>query len=190
MAAKSNGSVLLTVCGGTFPVNNILKSCGLAVAVISLSACATITRGTKETFKVVTTPTAAAVALSTGERCTSPCSLKLKRKTEFTVTATKNGYKPATVKIESKIKGGGVAGAAGNIIFGGIIGGVVDGTNGSMRDLTPNPLYMTLQQADGSPAASLETAVPTTAVAAESISEAPAAASDGAAVAVPAPGSE
>lgn len=126
-------------------MNNIIKSCGLAAAVISLSACATITRGTSETFKVITTPSAAAVALSTGERCTSPCALKLKRKIEFTVTATKDGYQPATAKIESKIKGGGVAGAAGNLVFGGIIGGVVDGSNGSMRDLTPNPLYMTLQ---------------------------------------------
>ncbi len=144
-------------------MNKLIKSCGLAVAVISLSACATITRGTKETFKVVTTPTAAAVALSTGERCTSPCALKLKRKTEFTVTATKDGYSPATAKIQSKIKGGGVAGAAGNIVFGGIIGGVVDGSNGSMRDLTPNPLYLTLQPLTGA----LDTAVPVAAVAAE-----------------------
>ena len=162
MPATSNGSVLLTVCGG-FSVNSIIKSCGLAVAVISLSACATVTRGTKETFKVITTPSAAAVALSTGERCTSPCALKLKRKTEFTVTATKQGYAPATARIQSKIKGGGVAGAAGNLVFGGIIGGVVDGSNGSMRDLTPNPLYMTLQPVTGA----LETAVPMTAVAVE-----------------------
>ena len=133
------------------------------MAVISLSACATITRGTKETFKVITTPTAAAVALSTGERCTSPCALKLKRKVEFTVTATKDGYAPSTARIESKIKGGGVAGAAGNIVFGGIIGGVVDGSNGSMRDLTPNPLYMTLQPLTGA----LDTAVPVAAATAE-----------------------
>ena len=156
MAASVNGSVLLTVCRGYFPVNNIIKCCGFAVAVLSLSACATITRGTSETFKVITTPTAAAVALSTGERCTSPCTLKLKRKTEFTVTASKQGYQNATAKVESKIKGGGVAGAAGNLVFGGIIGGVVDGSNGSMRDLVPNPLYMTLQPIVGA----LDTAVP------------------------------
>ena len=153
-------------------MNNVIKSCGFAVAVFSLSACATITRGTSETFKVITTPTAAAVALSTGERCTSPCALKLKRKIEFTVTATKVGYQPATARVESKIKGGGVAGAAGNLVFGGIIGGVVDGSNGSMRDLVPNPLYMTLQPIVGA----LDTAVPTSAVAAETPVEAPAAA--------------
>jgi hypothetical protein len=119
--------------------------CGLAAASLLLPACATVTRGTKETFNIVTTPEAADVSLSTGETCVSPCKLKLKRKAEFTVTAKKAGYKDATASVESKIKGGGVAGAAGNLIVGGIIGGIVDGSNGSMRDLTPNPLNMTLE---------------------------------------------
>lgn len=145
-------------------MNNIIKSCGLAAALISLSACATVTRGTKETFKIQTTPTAASVALSSGETCTSPCALKLKRKKEFTVTATLPGYKPATAEVKSKVKGGGIAGGAGNILLGGVIGAVVDGSNGSMRDLTPNPLIMTLEP-EMTPAAmneptSVSTAVP------------------------------
>lgn len=119
--------------------------CGLVAASLMLPACATVTRGTKETFKIETTPTEAEVALSTGQKCVSPCKLKLKRKDGFMVTAKKAGYKDATAKVDSKVKGGGVAGAAGNILIGGIIGAAVDGSNGSLRDLTPNPLQLTLQ---------------------------------------------
>ena len=122
-----------------------MSLCGLVAASLLLPACATVTRGTKETFNIQTTPSEAEVALSTGQTCLSPCKLKLKRKDEFTVTATKAGYKPATAKVESKVKGGGVAGVAGNVLLGGIIGAAVDGSNGSMRDLTPNPLTLTLE---------------------------------------------
>ena len=108
--------------------------CGLAAAGLLLPACATVTRGTKETYNIVTTPSEADVSLSTGQTCVSPCKLKLKRKDEFTVVAKKAGYKDATAEVRSVVKGGGVAGAAGNILVGGIIGGIVDGSNGSMKD--------------------------------------------------------
>ena len=149
-----------------------------------LPACATVTRGTKETFNIVTTPTAADVALSTGENCVSPCKLKLKRKTEFTVTAKKAGYKEATAKVESKVKGGGVGAAAGNILVGGIIGGIVDGSNGSMRDLTPNPLQITLEANTVAAAPATEIA-PAAAPVAEVMP-----ADDAVPAAAPAPGSE
>ena len=166
-------------------MNNILKVCGLAVAVAALSACATITRGTKEKFSIITTPTAAAVALSTGEKCTSPCALKLKRKTTFTVTASKAGYKTATAAVKSKVKGGGIAGGAGNLIFGGVIGAVVDGSNGAMRDLTPNPLYITLEP-EMPPAAMTEpTAVPIGDAVASALTSA-----DATPVAAPVPGGQ
>ena len=119
--------------------------CGLAAASLLLPACATVTRGTKETFNITTTPSDAQVSLSNGQSCVSPCKLKLKRKDGFTVTAKKQGYKDATAEVRSVVKGGGVAGAAGNVLIGGIIGGIVDGSNGSMKDLTPNPLAMTLE---------------------------------------------
>ena len=122
-----------------------MSLCGLVAASLLLPACATVTRGTKETFNIVTTPSEAEVTLSNGETCVSPCKLKLKRKDEFSVTAKKAGYKPATAEVRSVVKGGGVAGAAGNILVGGIIGGIVDGSSGAMKDLTPNPLELTLE---------------------------------------------
>ena len=126
-------------------MKNIIKSCGLAAAVVALSACATVTRGTSQKYEIMTTPTAANVKLSTGQTCVSPCNLKLKRKNGFVVTASKEGYQNATATVEAKVRGGGAAGAAGNILLGGVIGIAVDATNGSMNDLTPNPLHMELR---------------------------------------------
>jgi hypothetical protein len=125
-------------------VKNVLKACGLAAAIVSLSACATVTRGTSQKFNIETTPTAAEVSLSTGQQCVSPCQLKLKRKPGFTATVKKSGYQTQTVTVDSKLAGGGAVAGAGNIILGGVIGGIVDGTNGSMNSLTPNPLVITL----------------------------------------------
>jgi hypothetical protein len=118
--------------------------CGLAAASLLLPACATVTRGTSQKFNIETTPTAAEVSLSTGQQCVSPCQLKLKRKPGFTATVKKEGYQTQTVKVDSKLGGGGAVAGAGNIILGGVIGGIVDGSNGSMNNLTPNPLKITL----------------------------------------------
>lgn len=141
-------------------MNRNLSLCGLVAASLLLPACATITRGTSQKYAIETTPTGANVALSTGETCVSPCQLKLKRKTEFTVTATKNGYAPATAAVASELKGGGIVGGAGNLLLGGVIGGIVDGTNGSMMSLTPNPLRLTLNPVSAASALGV-TSVPT-----------------------------
>ena len=134
-----------------------MRLAGVLLCAASLSACATITRGTRQNFVIETDPVGAAVALSTGQTCTSPCNLRLRRKDEFTVTATMDGYEPATAEVRSRMRGGGGAALAGNAIFGGIIGGVVDATNGSLNDLRPNPLRITMTRigeavAEGTPA--------------------------------------
>lgn len=130
---------------GVILVNRKTMLCGLAAASLMLPACATITRGTSQKFNIDTTPTAADVKLSTGQSCVSPCKLKLKRKDGFTVTATKSGFENATAEVKSEVRGGGIAGAAGNVLIGGVIGGIVDGSSGAMKDLTPNPLHLTLK---------------------------------------------
>jgi len=136
---------------------------GLAAACVLLSACATVTRGTRQTFKIDSTPTEAKVELSIGETCITPCVLKLKRRPGFTATFTKDGFESQTVKIDSEIHGGGVAAGAGNLLAGGIIGGIVDGSNGSLNSLSPNPLTVTLIPVGGAPAAA--TPAPAAAVA-------------------------
>lgn len=132
-------------------LNKIALAAAGVVTVLGLSGCATITRGTNDVFVVETFPVGASVKTSNGYFCDStPCSMKMPRKSEFTVTITKGGYKTWTGKVTNKVSGAGGAGMAGNVLVGGIIGAAVDGSNGSMLDLVPNPLVVTLEKEDGS----------------------------------------
>lgn len=120
---------------------NMYLRLGAAVLVVSsLSACATITRGTKTKYSIVSEPAGADVMLTTGQTCVTPCKIKLKRKLDFTARITKEGYEPHETKVESKLSGGGGVAGAGNILLGGVIGGIVDGTNGSMNSLFPDKI--------------------------------------------------
>jgi hypothetical protein len=109
-----------------------------------LGACATVTRGTHTDFAVQSDPSNAAVKTTTGFSCTTPCKLKLPRKDAFDITITMEGYQPQTVHISSKVQGGGAAGFAGNLVVGGVLGGVIDASSGSMNDLVPNPVKVKL----------------------------------------------
>ena len=71
--------------------------------------------------------------------------IKMKRKSEFTATITKPGYKPATVQVSHKTAGSGAAGVAGNVLVGGVIGLGVDMYTGASQDLVPNPVKVTLE---------------------------------------------
>jgi hypothetical protein len=125
----------------------LLRSVAFVLVSASLlPACATVTRGTSQKYAIESMPSGAAVQLTTGLSCTTPCKLKLKRKDSFTARFTKDGYEPAEVEVTSKVAGGGVAaGTVGNFLAGGIIGSAVDATNGSMRTLFPEALSVTLK---------------------------------------------
>lgn len=122
----------------------LIKFAAMACVMVT-TGCATITRGTTEAWTVQTEPSGAAVTLSTGEECISPCTLKLKRKIPFTVTLLKQGYAKVTTDIVSQIAGAGAAGMAGNVLIGGIIGVGIDAASGATKELKPNPLIVTLE---------------------------------------------
>ena len=132
-------------------MKNLYRMSALALMSVALCACATVTRGTKQKIEFTSTPEGADVKTSEGYSCVTPCKTKLKRKTGFDAVFTKEGYEPTTVKVRSKFSGGGAAAGAGNILLGGIIGGVVDGSNGSLNNLTPNPVNAVLVPATVAP---------------------------------------
>lgn len=124
----------------------IFRTMAVAAAAFSLTACATVTRGTNTAWEVKTEPSGAKVETSNGHQCAAtPCSMKMPRKSEFTATITKSGYKPATVSVTNKVSGAGGVGMAGNVLVGGLIGVGVDSVSGAMLDLTPNPAVLTLE---------------------------------------------
>ena len=120
----------------------ILQIC----AILTVSGCATIVRGTDEDVRIETTPNDAKVVTSLNHTCqTNPCIVKVPRKDSFQVTASKQGYETKTVNVGTKVSGKGAAGIAGNVIAGGVIGVGVDAVTGAGRDHTPNPVIINLQ---------------------------------------------
>jgi hypothetical protein len=147
-------------------MNQMIRLGGVLLCAASLSACATITRGTRQNYVIETDPPGAQITLSTGQHCVTPCTLRLKRKDEFTVTATMDGYERAEAEVRSRMRAGGGTALAGNAIFGGIVGGVVDASNGSLNDLRPNPLHITMTPVGGAAPLAASQAAPAEAPAA------------------------
>ncbi len=108
----------------------------------SVAACGTVTRGTKEQIAFDSSPDGARAQTTLGVACTTPCTLDIPRKKEFSVTMTKEGYDPQTVKVITRLSGKGAAGVAGNVLVGGIIGAGVDVATGAGLDHSPNPVYV------------------------------------------------
>lgn len=109
-----------------------------------LAGCATITRGTSESFVIETDPVGATAHLTNGLACVTPCSLKVKRRGDFVVTIKKDGYETVNATVTSSIDGAGAAGMAGNVVLGGVIGAGVDAGTGAMHSHKPNPLVVKL----------------------------------------------
>jgi hypothetical protein len=129
-----------------FNMMNLVRLAGVVGAGASLAACATVTRGSNDAWVVRSEPAGAKVETSNGHQCpATPCAIKMSRKSEFTATLTKAGYKPATVSVTHKTGKGGAAGMAGNVLAGGLIGLGVDAATGASQDLTPNPVDVKLE---------------------------------------------
>lgn len=122
-------------------------------AAASLGACATVTRGSKDAWVVNSEPTGAKVETTNGHQCAAtPCAIKMSRKSKFTATLTKPGYKPATIQVTHKTANAGAAGVAGNVLLGGVIGLGVDVATGASQDLVPNNVMIKLEPVDAAAA--------------------------------------
>jgi hypothetical protein len=116
------------------------------VAIMFLANCATITRGSDDVLEIKTEPAGAQVQTSNGFSCSStPCAIKMPRRSEFVVDITKAGCRPIEVNVTHKTADAGAAGVAGNILVGGIIGLGVDAATGASQDLVPNPVEVKLE---------------------------------------------
>lgn len=116
------------------------KSTLASVLALTLTGCATVINGTSQDVQIASNPQGAEVKLTNGTTCTTPCEVSLKRRHDLRVDLTKEGYKPTYVLVQSRTGGA----AAGNILLGGLIGGVVDGSNGSTNHLYPSPVSVKL----------------------------------------------
>lgn len=128
-------------------MKTLAQLCGLFL-LLYLTSCATITRGSNEAFVIETSPIGADVTVTHEggfASCTTPCSVRVKRRGQLLVTVKKEGYKDVTTTVQSSIDGGGGTAMAGNVLLGGIIGAGVDAGSGAMHSHKPNPLVLELE---------------------------------------------
>ena len=75
--------------------------------------------------------------------------MKVKRRSEFTVSLTKDGYEPVQTIVMSTVDGVGSAGMLSNVLLGGVrgvglIGAGIDAGTGATHTHSPNPLRLDL----------------------------------------------
>jgi hypothetical protein len=117
----------------------------LTVLCFLFASCTSITRGTKDVLVIETKPSNAQVQLSNGLSCSStPCALKMPRRSEVVLNITRKGCEPAVVNVTHRTANAGAAGLAGNVLLGGVVGLAIDGSTGASQDLVPNPVKVDL----------------------------------------------
>jgi len=104
------------------------------------TGCGTIVHGSSQTVNISSEPAGAKISLNNGTVLTTPSSAKLKRNKDYIVTISKEGYQTQSIPLNSVLSGW----LAGNIIFGGIIGGGVDLASGAAYTLTPENISISL----------------------------------------------
>ena len=127
-----------------------LKLIGGVIIAVNLSACATITKGKTNEVQITSTPSDANVTITEianrydGAQCVTPCTARLNRKGSYETTVSKAGFTSYETILVPKFSGSGGTALAGNLLVGGVIGAGIDAATGATKDLSPNPLNVTL----------------------------------------------
>ena len=124
-----------------------MRRCFVAMLLVALAGCATVKRGSTETFEVRSTPTGASVTSSSGWECTTPCIVKVARRGDFVVTVQKDGYVTQTFTIKSVPIQGGEKGLRDRVVVTNTeyIGRATDWASGANLEHRPNPLEVVLE---------------------------------------------
>lgn len=108
-------------------------SSSLAIALLTTS-CATIVSGSKQNVRFSSNPSTATIFIDEVEVGKTPFEIKLARKSEHSVMIKLAGYQTYETKLTKKFN----AWYIGNILFGGLIGIIIDPITGAMYNLSPD----------------------------------------------------
>jgi len=125
-----------------------MRLLGVVALAAALAGCASVTRGTTESISISSTPPGAeatVTGLDNPTSCVTPCAVIAKRNADISITVTKEGFQPETVPLTKEVPATGVAGFAGNVVAGGLVGMGVDAVTGAAQDHKPNPVIVTLK---------------------------------------------
>ncbi|HEV7920526.1 MAG TPA: translation initiation factor 2 [Thermoanaerobaculia bacterium] len=126
---------------------------GAALVVLFSIGCASIAHQTTQQVPVTSSPAGAAVTVACGDvnndpKLVTPTVVTVHRKpARCTISLAKEGYEPAHVDLQRQMSGW----YLGNVIFGGIIGLIVDAANGAMYNRMPNRIDVPLAPATSAP---------------------------------------
>ena len=119
----------------------------VAAAGMVLGGCQTAQRGSTEDVRIQAFPRSAKITTSLGLACNNPCTLKVKRRKAFTVTAKARGYRARTVEVKSVVNRKALRRTLGSFIVpGGSALVAVDTLSGATRDHKPNPVIIRLRR--------------------------------------------
>lgn len=100
------------------------------------TSCATIVNSPNQTMSISSYPSEATVTINRCYMGETPMIVSLKRGEDHFVKIELEGYRPYELILTRRISGW----LAGNIIFGGVLGIVIDAVTGSMYKLTPEQI--------------------------------------------------
>jgi len=111
-----------------------------APLLLTLPGCATLVQGSSQEVSIVSNPAAAAISVDGKPMGTTPAVVRLTRQESHLLRLDLDGYQPFEMPLERKTSGW----VWGNVVFGGVIGVVVDASTGAMYKLSPGAVDTTL----------------------------------------------
>jgi hypothetical protein len=111
-----------------------------ALALLTLSACATIMHGGAQDVGLASSPTAAKVTVDNVPLGSTPLVTKLSRKDNHIVKFDIDGYAPFEATMTRGVSGW----VWGNIVFGGLVGLAVDAISGGLYKISPEQVQATM----------------------------------------------
>jgi len=104
--------------------------------VLLTTSCATIVSGSKQNVKFTSNPSTATIFIDEIEVGKTPFEIKLARKSEHSVLIKLEGYQTYETKLTKKFN----AWYIGNILFGGLIGIIIDPITGAIYNLSSDQI--------------------------------------------------
>lgn len=109
--------------------------------VISMTSCATIMHGTRQSVGIASNPSNASVWVDKAYAGDTPVIVEMSRKDNHIVRIELDGYQPYEAAFSRQLSGW----VFGNIVFGGVIGLAVDAISGGLYMLTPDQVQAELR---------------------------------------------
>ncbi|MCS3755191.1 hypothetical protein GGP79_003175 [Salinibacter ruber] len=109
---------------------------------VSLVGCATIVTGSSTDISLQSDPSEAQIEINSQDRGETPTTLSLDSDRSYTVELSLEGYEDESIQLRKSTSGW----VAGNLLFGGIPGLVIDAATGGLYVLSPKNVSADLDE--------------------------------------------